>query len=528
MFKNVINIEAIRKNHTSKEQILNKLSVIVPTYNRLSYLEKAVILLKQQSIEDIKFIIVDDCSTDGSVEYIEKAIKGDNRFELIKNEKNYGPSFARNRGLKSVNSEYVGFFDVDDEIPADYFEKLYQKAISSHADIVYTNYNDKEHHLKSITCEFEKYKSLENGAVWDKIYKTSLLRDNNIKFTENLYTADNLFNVEAFHFAQKIELIAEPRYSYALCDDSIGKDEKKMVKRKKDIIKVCNKIIEFAEENEFDAGTLVSLREFLKHTYDCYAEDKDFRYKLYRTLQKIDIKVKPLKTVLKYGASEYKKVTESGFFDAKYYRRHNPSLWFSHCDLLDHYLTIGWLNGKNPSLTFDGNKYLYMYPDVAKVGINPLIHFVCHGVKEKRIAFPVSKKYYENALTPRLENEYNLLKSSGYFNSIYYRLHNPSLWLSRCDMLKHYLIYGWQDGKNPSSEFNGNKYLAVYQDVEQANINPLVHYIRNGNTEGRECFPVESLASLFSKIRYALEYPIRVKEEYERLSAEIKALENMK
>ena len=504
------------------------LTVITPTYNRISYLDKAIEMLKTQTLEGIKFVIVDDGSTDGSAEYIERNIKDDTRFYLIKNRKNRGPSAARNEAIKIVSSTYVGFFDADDEIPADYFEKLYQKAISSHADIVFTNYNDKGHLLSNINAESDKYKSLRNGAIWDKIYKTSLLKNNHIKFAEKLYTADNLFNIQAFHFAQKIELIDEPRYSYELHDDSIGKDEKRIIKRKKDIITICNRIIEFADENEFDVSEKLSLREFLKRSYDCYVEDKDFRYKLYKTLQKIDIKIKPLGNVLKYSASEYHEVMSSGFFDTKYYRLHNPSLWFSGQDLLDHYLTIGWLKGKNPSSSFDGNKYLYVYPDVAKVGINPLIHFRCHGVKEKRIAFPVGKKYYKSNLTPRLESEYNLLKDSEYFNSKYYRLHNPSLWFSMQNMLEHYLIYGWYEGKNPSSEFDGNKYLAVYPDIEQARVNPLVHYLRNGQNEGRESFPVESFAGVFSKIRYALEYPIRVKEEYDRLSAEIKALENMK
>lgn len=516
-----------------KIQVTCPLTVIVPTYNRRKYLSKAITLLKAQTLSNIKFIIIDDGSTDESFDYLEKEIKGDNRFQLIRNKTNKGPSVARNIAIKQAQSAYIGFFDVDDEIPSDYFEKLYQKASSCNADIIFTNYNDKEHYLDSIASEADKYKILRNGSIWDKIYRTSLLKGNNIHFAKNLYTADNLFNIMTFHVAKKIVLVDEPRYIYELHDDSIGKDEKQVIKRKKDIIKVCEIALEYAEENEFDEATRLSMLNFLKRSYDCYMEDKEFRYKLYMTLQDIGVRIKSLETVIKYGPSEYHAVAKSGFFDVKYYRIHNPSLWFSKQDLLEHYLTIGWLKGKNPSKIFDGNKYLYMYPDVAKVGINPLIHYICHGRKEKRNAFPVenlfSPRYYKSSLTPRIENEYDLLKDSGYFNSLYYRLHNPSLWFSCKNLLQHYLIFGWLNGKNPSAEFNGNKYLAVYPDVEQAKANPLVHYLKKGRNEGRECFPVDNvLKNILSEIRYYLEYPIRVKEEYDRLTAEIKALENMK
>lgn len=514
-------------------QELCPLTVIVPTYNRKSYLDKAVSVLKAQTLNNIKFIIVDDGSTDGSFDYLAEEVKGDARFNLIKSKKNKGPSAARNIALKKVNSEYVGFFDIDDEIPADYFEKLYQTAVSSDADIVFTNYNDTEHLLSKVVTVAGKYKVLRNGSIWDKIYKTSLLKNNDISFEENLYTADNLFNVKAFHKAQKVKLIDEPRYTYELHDDSIGKDEKLITKRKRDIINICEKAMKYAKEEKFGVGELIAMRDFLKHSYDCYLNDKNFRYKLYMILQNIDIKIKTLGAVVKYGHSEYQTVANSGFFDNGYYRMHNPSLWFSHQNLLEHYLTTGWLQGKNPSRIFDGNKYLYIYPDVAKVGINPLIHYKCHGIEENRIAFPVetlfSGKYYKSDLTPRLEKEYDLLKNSEYFNSAYYRLHNPSLWFSNKDLLEHYLIYGWQNGKNPSAEFDGNKYLAVYSDIEKAGVNPLVHYLRNGHSEGRECFSVSNwLKDLLSKVRYFFEYPIRVKEEYDRLTAEIKALENIK
>lgn len=514
------------KNNVSKEK--NPLTVIVPTYNRCSYLEKALPMLKAQTLQNIKFIIVDDGSSDGSADYVKNQIKGDARFKFIKLWRNHGPYTARNKALKYVKSKYVGFFDVDDEIPVDYFEKLYLKAKQSKADIIYTNYNKRTHRLGSIKQEADKYQELRNGAIWDKLYLTSLLKDNDIEFIENRFTADNLFNIRAFHAAKKIVLTNEPNYSYKLQDDSIGKDKKLLSKRKKDILAVVEEIVNFVNENKFDPQSRLAIRGFIKRSYDCYLDDVDFRYKLLCLLQRIDAKMNLPEVVRKFTTKEYNAVMKSELFDSKYYRLHNPRRWFNHRDLLRHYLNNGWLNGKNPSAKFDGDKYLALNPDVAKAGFNPLVHYVMYGMKEGRPIYPVegvfSKKQRVVDILSRIKKEYNLVEKSGYFSSFYYRLHNPSLWFTRRNLLEHYLIFGWLEGKNPSAAFNGNKYLVVYPKVAEAMMNPLVHYVEYGISEGRECFEVNNT---MRRIRCALEYPIRVKEEYDRLNAEIKALENM-
>lgn len=403
---------------------MSSVTVIIPTYNRKNYLEKALNMLRAQTLEDIRFIIVDDGSDDGSVDYIREAIKEDLRFILIENKENLGPSAARNKALDMVLSKYVGFFDIDDEIPADYYERLYEQAIKSSADIVFTCYNDVTHRIKKISKEADKYSALRNGAIWDKLYSASLLKKNGIMFAENLYTADNLFNIEAFHAAKKIVLTDEPRYSYELHNDSIGKAEKLTEKRKEDIISICTKAVNFAKGHGFDFPSRIGLYDFLKRTYDCYADDTSFQAKLQSVLKKTGVKVNVGQVMTKYNKKEYKMIEDSVYFNPEYYKRHNPQLWFSSVNPVEHYLTIGWLKGKNPSAEFDGNKYLAANEDVAKAGMNPLIHFVEHGVNEER----------------------------------------------SCEAVK----------------------------------------------------------SVGEKIQYALTYPIRVKEEYDRLVAEIKALENMK
>ena len=87
-----------------------KIGVIIPTYNRESYIKAAIKYMKTQTLREIEFIIVDDGSTDKTLNSLKKEIGKDKRFRIIHYKKNRGPSFARNQGLKVSKGEYVGFF----------------------------------------------------------------------------------------------------------------------------------------------------------------------------------------------------------------------------------------------------------------------------------------------------------------------------------------------------------------------------------------------------------------------------------
>lgn len=110
-------------------------SVIVPVYNVLKYLERCLTSLDNQTEKDIEIIIVNDGSTDGSDKYVQNFIKGKNKFKYLSKE-NGGLMSAWMEGVKHVSGDYIGFVDSDDYIELDMFEKLNQKAKEYNADIV--------------------------------------------------------------------------------------------------------------------------------------------------------------------------------------------------------------------------------------------------------------------------------------------------------------------------------------------------------------------------------------------------------
>ena len=114
---------------------MNKVSIIVPVYNIEKYLAKCLDSLINQTLEDIEIICVNDGSTDNSAEILNEYAQKDCRIKII-NQDNAGLSAARNTGINAANGEYIGYVDSDDWIDLNFYEKLYNAAKDTDADIV--------------------------------------------------------------------------------------------------------------------------------------------------------------------------------------------------------------------------------------------------------------------------------------------------------------------------------------------------------------------------------------------------------
>lgn len=384
-------------------------SVIIPYYNRRQYLLPALEQLKCQTLKDIQFIMVDDGSTDDSYKFLRKAVKSDKRFTLLRSDKNQGPSAARNMGLAAVKGKYLGWFDIDDAIAADYFEGLYNEAVKSGADIVYTNYKGVTHRTmqtEAITLE-DKFAALKNGAIWDKLFNFSKVK--NIRFIEGLYCADNVYLAETLVHCDKMVLINWPLYEYNIQNDSISFDKAKQQKRRRDILEVVQKVKDITVD--VDNNTQNAVRAFLLRSLsdgNASAEWRQIFYKAIGTPEQVNNKkqeVKPtmqlgmLKVVRLFHLISKKKYNEkrqtelvkhSKLFDSKWYLANNPDVRSKKMSAAKHYVKHGWKEGRNPSQNFDGNAYLAANPDVAASGMNPLVHYILCGAKEGRCCYTLA------------------------------------------------------------------------------------------------------------------------------------------
>ena len=105
---------------------MNKLiSVIVPVYNTAPYLERCVNSILAQTYAHIEIILINDGSTDNSMEIIENLATNNKNIKYFNLENNYGLSYARNIGIESSEGDYIGFVDSDDWIEITMYEKLF-------------------------------------------------------------------------------------------------------------------------------------------------------------------------------------------------------------------------------------------------------------------------------------------------------------------------------------------------------------------------------------------------------------------
>lgn len=117
-----------------------KVSVIVPVYNAAQYIVRCVDSLMGQTLEDIEYIFVDDCSTDDTVEVLERATalypERKDRVRIIHLEENSGPGIARHRGFVQSTGAFIMFVDIDDSIDSEMASKMYKLAVDNNAELV--------------------------------------------------------------------------------------------------------------------------------------------------------------------------------------------------------------------------------------------------------------------------------------------------------------------------------------------------------------------------------------------------------
>ena len=228
-------------------------SIIVPVYNTEEYLDRCLDSIQNQTLKEIEIIVVNDGSTDSSLEIIKKHMNEDNRIVLIDQE-NGGQSAARNSGIKIAKGQYIGFVDSDDYIEKNMYESLYNMCKKNETDIAICNLykingESKEIWNKRIKDEFidiDKY-GIENyimdyirsyrhsNEVYIRLFKSELIKNNNIYFDINSdkdmkeIGEDMIYNIKTIIYAKSIISTNKPYYYYIVREGSAMTSEKKQL-----------------------------------------------------------------------------------------------------------------------------------------------------------------------------------------------------------------------------------------------------------------------------------------------------------
>lgn len=153
-------------------------TVYIPTYNRVELLKRAVKSVRDQTYKNLEVIIVDDCSTDGTHEYLAQLAKEDPRVRYFLKEKNSGACASRNIAIENANGEFITGLDDDDyflEERIEYFIKNRSKGILFSPIFIKTRYGV---NLRKVVQETVNYSDLKKGnIVGNQIFvKTKYLR----------------------------------------------------------------------------------------------------------------------------------------------------------------------------------------------------------------------------------------------------------------------------------------------------------------------------------------------------------------
>ncbi|WP_396595206.1 hypothetical protein [Brevundimonas sp. R86498] len=163
-------------------------------------------------------------------------------------------------------------------------------------------------------------------------------------------------------------------------------------------------------------------------------------------------------------------------FDEDFYRASNPDI--ADQDPFDHFVAVGWKEGRDPHPDFSVSDYHLVNPDVAAAGLNPFIHFIRHGRAEGRSLGPARTR---DRPAPGA-GEVDPVRAA--FDDEHYRASGPVLSEAE-DAFTHFMLTGWRKGRDPNSWFSVARYLQLNPDVEAAGINPFEHYMVHGRHEGR-------------------------------------------
>ncbi len=260
--------------------MIPKVSIVIPVYNTEKYLRKSLNSAINQTFTALDIVIVDDKSTDNSLQIIREFQKKDDRIKVIALEKNKGNGFGRNSAIQKASAPYIMFLDSDDWLAPNAVEILYKEAHKKQSEVLLFGYFEVKCDKKgNILNTYPILPTLNDGAIdfisyylsnrkgfssaaWSYIFSRDHIINNQVKFTEDIFFEDIEFVSKAVIRAKRVDVYkAQALYSYLRRPSSITSSfSKKKIK------------------NLYQANHLLS--EFLKGEgiYKTYEKDYMLRF----------------------------------------------------------------------------------------------------------------------------------------------------------------------------------------------------------------------------------------------------------
>ena len=217
-----------------------EVSVVVPCYAVLPWIDRCINSLLNQTIKSIEIIAVNDGSPDNTGIHLDKLAKENPEKLKVIHKTNGGCASARNAGIKAANGEFIGFVDADDWADSLMFEELYKAAVLNSTLISQCGYKEVfDGSNKTVFYNDSFGGDLDNGqrgvvkepnsflllrpTIWRRIYSQGFLKDNKLFFAEEIKRFDDMpFQFQVFSLAREISVIPDCFYNYR--QERVGQD----------------------------------------------------------------------------------------------------------------------------------------------------------------------------------------------------------------------------------------------------------------------------------------------------------------
>lgn len=220
---------------------MKKVSIIVPVYNCEKYLSECLDSLVRQTYENYEIILINDGSTDNSLQICSEYSKKNNKIKLI-SIKNNGVSNARNTGIKAATGDYISFVDSDDEVEETFISSMVNKINLEKIDLVAVNYKywyvdnlvyNKFKNTGILSADDMKRELFDDESVrgfsCNKLFRLDIISKYNILFNTNIKICEDLlFCYEYLKYCNQTYVINDGLYLYRMRKSSASnhKNEK--------------------------------------------------------------------------------------------------------------------------------------------------------------------------------------------------------------------------------------------------------------------------------------------------------------
>ena len=206
-----------------------KISVIIPVYKVEQYIERCTRSLMEQTINEVEYIFVNDCTPDNSIDVLQRTLidypQRRSWVKIIHNGQNEGIAMSRLVGQKHATGDYVIHCDSDDWMEPDMLQTLYDTAVNHDSYIVYCDFyrsssaTGRQHISQHCTLDtLSQLKGILTGAkqatMWNHLVKRSLYTSHQIMWPEANILEDTMLLFQLCYYAKRIDYVGKALYNY--------------------------------------------------------------------------------------------------------------------------------------------------------------------------------------------------------------------------------------------------------------------------------------------------------------------------